>query len=49
MRDAELLVWAGDFNYRLETSYENAKEWASIALQRPEKYAKLLELVCPAV
>lgn len=47
MRDAELVLWAGDFNYRIDTSYENAKEWVSIALQRPDKYAKLLEMVCP--
>ena len=47
MRDAELVVWGGDFNYRIETSYENAKEWVSIALQRPEKYARLLEMVRP--
>lgn len=24
MRDAEMLVWAGDFNYRIEASYEDA-------------------------
>ena len=26
MRAAELLVWAGDFNYRVEASYEDAKD-----------------------
>ena len=26
MRDAEMLVWAGDFNYRIEASYEDAIE-----------------------
>lgn len=26
MRDAELLVWMGDFNYRIDESYEKAKE-----------------------
>ena len=24
MRDAEMLVWAGDFNYRIEATYEDA-------------------------
>ena len=24
MRDAEMLVWAGDFNYRIEVGYEAA-------------------------
>ena len=24
MRDADMLVWAGDFNYRVEASYEDA-------------------------
>lgn len=24
MRDAEMLVWAGDFNYRIEASYTDA-------------------------
>lgn len=26
MRDAEMLVWAGDFNYRIEANYEEALE-----------------------
>lgn len=26
MRDAEMLVWAGDFNYRIEATYEDALE-----------------------
>ena len=26
MRDAEMLVWAGDFNYRIETDYDDALE-----------------------
>lgn len=26
MRDAEMLVWAGDFNYRIEVGYEEALE-----------------------
>ena len=26
MRDAEMLVWAGDFNYRIEASYDEALE-----------------------
>ena len=26
MKDAELLVWLGDFNYRIDVSYEVAKE-----------------------
>ena len=26
MRDADMLVWAGDFNYRVEASYEDALE-----------------------
>jgi hypothetical protein len=26
MRDAQLLVWMGDFNYRVDTTYEEAKE-----------------------
>lgn len=26
MRDAEMLVWAGDFNYRIEVGYDEALE-----------------------
>lgn len=26
MRDAEMLVWAGDFNYRIEAGYDEALE-----------------------
>ena len=26
MRDAEMLVWAGDFNYRIEVGYEDAMQ-----------------------
>ena len=26
MRDADMIVWAGDFNYRIEASYEDAIE-----------------------
>ncbi len=26
MRDAEMLVWAGDFNYRIEATYEDAMD-----------------------
>ena len=45
MRDAELLIWSGDFNYRIDASYELVKELASKGLSQPECYAKLLELV----
>lgn len=27
MRAAEMLVWLGDFNYRVNCSYEEAKEY----------------------
>ena len=40
MRDAEMVVWLGDFNYRLDTTFENAKEKA-----RRHMLAELLELV----
>ena len=26
MRNAEMLVWAGDFNYRIESTYEDAMD-----------------------
>ena len=48
MRDAELLVWSGDFNYRIDASYELAKELAGKGLSQPECYVKLLELVSTA-
>ncbi|KAK9832480.1 hypothetical protein WJX81_000147 [Elliptochloris bilobata] len=28
MRDAEMVIWLGDFNYRIETTFEDAKERA---------------------
>ena len=28
MRDAEMVIWLGDFNYRIELSFEVAKEKA---------------------
>lgn len=40
MRDAEMVVWLGDFNYRIDTSFENAKEKS-----RRKMLAELLELV----
>ena len=27
MRAAEMLIWLGDFNYRVNCSYEDAKEY----------------------
>ena len=27
MRAAEILIWLGDFNYRVNCSYEDAKEY----------------------
>ena len=47
MRDAELLMWSGDFNYRIDGTYELVKELASKGLGQPECYVKLLEMVGP--
>ncbi len=40
LRDAELVVWLGDFNYRIDTTFEDAKEKA-----RRKMLTQLLELV----
>lgn len=45
MRDAELLVWLGDFNYRIDTTYEIAKE--NIRRNTPTSLAELLKHVRP--
>ena len=43
MRDAEMLVWAGDFNYRVEATYEDALEHI-----RNNDLDYLIERVCTA-
>ena len=41
MRNAEMLVWAGDFNYRIEATYEDALDHI-----RCNDLEYLLERVC---